>query len=66
MFKVLANRLNKVLLGLVEEYQTGFILGRNIAKGIAIIQEVIHQIRKTRQWGYLLKLDFQKAYNSVN
>lgn len=51
---------------MVDEYQTGFILGRNIVYGIAVTGEVIHQIKKKRDQGYVLNLDFEKAYDSVN
>lgn len=64
--KVLANRLVPKLQALVEEQQTGFIKERSILYGIVITQEVIHQTKKTKRNGFLLKFDFQKAYDRAN
>lgn len=62
--KVLANRLSSMISVLVGEAQIGFIANINIVDDIAIAQEVLHQC-KGRVDGFLLKLDFEKAYNTV-
>lgn len=51
---------------MVGDYLTGFIKGRSILDGIVITHEVVHQVRKDKKSGFLLKLDFEKAYNRVN
>lgn len=59
------NRLDPKLKLLIEDYQTGFKMGRNILESVATAYKVIHySIRKTSN-GYLLKLDFEKAYEMV-
>lgn len=63
--KILVNRLTPNVQELVGKEQTSFIAGRNIFDGIAIAHEVIHQSKKLNTNGYLLKLDFQKAYDMV-
>lgn len=66
MSKVLANRLVTRLHELVDPCQTWFRKGRNIVDGIVITQEVIYQVKKEKIKGFLLKLDFEKAYERVN
>lgn len=39
---------------------------KEILEGIAIAKEVIHHCMHTNRVGYLLKLDFEKAYDIVN
>lgn len=64
--KILANRLSLLLTKLIGDYQSGFIKGHNILKGVVEMHEIIHQTRKTRQGRYMLKLDFEKAYNMMD
>lgn len=39
---------------------------RNILDGRVIMQEIIHQVKKDRDKDFLLKLDFEKAYDRDN
>lgn len=64
--KVIANRLGPIRKDLIGDHQTGFVAGRNIFDGVVAAQEAIHQSKKTNTKGYLLKLDFEKAYDMVN
>lgn len=43
----------------------GFIKGRNLLDGI-VTHEMVHQVRKERRRGFLLKLDFRKAYGMID
>lgn len=43
-----------------------FIKGRYILDGVIIIHETIHEIRKRKLKGVMFKIDFEKAYDSVN
>lgn len=63
---MLTNILSPVIEELVRDYQTGFMKGRNILDGVMITKEVIHQCKCTDHKSYLLKLDFEKAYDTVN
>lgn len=64
--KLLANRLAIVLPHLVDETQLGFIQERSILNGIVLTKEVIHHCKMTKKKGFLLKLDFGKAYDMVS
>ena len=55
-----------VLGALIDEYQTGFVEGRNILDGVVITQEIIYHCYRRKSWGIILKLDFHNAYDSVD
>lgn len=63
--KTLTNRLVGVMDKLISPNQTGFIKGRQISEGILITNEVVHSIRYQGVKGIILKLDFEKAFDSV-
>ncbi|KAK2654180.1 hypothetical protein Ddye_014036 [Dipteronia dyeriana] len=62
---VLANRLKKVMDKLISPFQMVFIKGRQIVDSFVIVEEVIHSWKKSKKGGLLVKLDFEKAYDSV-
>ncbi|XP_028113957.1 uncharacterized protein LOC114312000 [Camellia sinensis] len=64
--KVLSNRLKQVLPRIISETQSAFLRGRNILDGILIANEIVDGWKKARGCGVVLKLDFHKAYDSVN
>ena len=45
--------------------QSAFIAGRQILDGFMIANEVVHSIRSKKDHGFLLKVDFYKAFNSI-
>ncbi|KAJ7951083.1 Cysteine-rich receptor-like protein kinase [Quillaja saponaria] len=63
--KVLANRLKSVLQYVVSEHQTAFIKGRQILVSIIFAKEILDYMAKRREGGLVLKLDFEKAFDSV-
>ena len=66
LFKVLANRIKPSLHSLIAEEQSAFIPGRNIGDGILLANEIIHSMRGLGGDGIIMKIDFAKAYDSVN
>lgn len=64
--KILSRRLKKVLPDVINEMQTAFLAGRNIFDGIMIANEVVDWWKKSKTKGVILKLDFEKAYDSIN
>ena len=50
----------------ISEAQSTFLGGRNILDGILIANEIVDGWRKFNRKGLVLKLDFEKAYDSVN
>jgi hypothetical protein len=64
--KVLANRFTSVAKRVIRPSETAFLPGRYILEGVVILNETIHEMKKKKQKGVLLKLDFEKAYDKVS
>ncbi|KAJ0938354.1 putative RNA-directed DNA polymerase [Helianthus annuus] len=64
--KVLANRLKRVLGSVISDSQSAFLGGRFIMDGPLIINEVCSWIKKGKKKAFLLKIDFEKAYDNIN
>ena len=64
--KLLAKRLQKVILKIVHKNQYGFLKGRTIQDCIAWAFEFIHQCEASRREITLLKLDFAKAFDTMD
>ena len=64
--KVLANKLKMVIGTVVSDTQTAFVKNRQILDGILIANEVVDEARKDKKELLLFKVDFEKAYDSVD
>ena len=64
--KILYSRLKEVTTHLIDEFQSAFVMNRQILDGVLIANESIRWLKKKKIPGTLIKLDFQKAYDSVN
>lgn len=64
--KLLANRLRGVLGSVISETQSAFIQNRQILDGILIANEVVNEATKLKKDLMLFKVDFEKAYDSVD
>jgi len=64
--KVLANRLRSVVGSVVSESQSTFIQGKQILDGILIANEAVDEARRLNKELLLFKVDFKKAYDSVD
>jgi hypothetical protein len=64
--KILANRLRAVIGSVISETQTAFVKDRQILDGILIANEVGDEARKAKKELLLFKVDFEKAYDSVD
>jgi Reverse transcriptase (RNA-dependent DNA polymerase) len=64
--KILASRLATVVDHLIGPTQTAFIKGRNITANIVSAQEILYQVRKTKEKSILFKIDFEKVFDKVN
>lgn len=63
--KLLAKRLQPVLRTLVSDVQFVIVKGRQIIDCILIANEITHNSQQEKAQGVVLKVDFQKAFDSV-
>ncbi|GJS39763.1 putative RNA-directed DNA polymerase, eukaryota [Tanacetum coccineum] len=64
--KLLASRLARVIDSVIRPNQSAFIEGRQILDGCLIANEVIRMASLENQKQLLFKVDFEKAFDSVN
>jgi exonuclease III len=64
--KVLAARLGKVMDSLINSTQSAFIKGRNLVDGVVVVNEVVDVAKKSGRECMIFKVDFEKAYDSVD
>lgn len=64
--KVLATRLRNVLGTIIAHTQTAFLPGRYILDGVLVINEVVELATKSGKDCLIFKVDFEKAYDSIN
>ena len=64
--KVLANRLRLVLLALISPFQSAFLQGRQMSDSIVMAEEIVAAWRRDSTPGFPWKVDFSKAYDSID
>jgi hypothetical protein len=64
--KVLASRLALVLDPIISVTQSAFLKGRQLVDGVVVVNEVIDSAKKNGKACLILKVDFEKAYDSVD
>ena len=64
--KLLSHRLKAVMPHIINETQSTFLSGRNILDGVLIANEVVDGWKKAKNKEPIIKLDFEKAYDSIN
>ncbi len=63
--KILANRLNKVLPTIITTNQAYGVKGRDIADITSGIRDIISVLNERQENGYVINLDFEKAFDRV-
>ncbi|GKD85303.1 cysteine-rich receptor-like protein kinase [Tanacetum coccineum] len=63
---MLAERVKKAVGNVVGDVQNAFIKGRFILDGVLIANKTVDYLKKNRSKGLIFKVDFEKAYDSLN
>jgi hypothetical protein len=64
--KTLNNRLSNCIHKIISENQFGFVKGKYILDFVVALHEIVHEVKRKKQNGIILKIDFEKAYDKVN
>jgi len=64
--KTIALRTNKVLSSIRSKTQTGYVRGRQVNDNSRLLEEVIENAKRIKEESYLITLDAQKAFDSVD
>ena len=64
--KGMATRLSPIAHRTISPFQSAFIKGRFILDGVLCLHEIVHDLRVRGTKAVVLKLDFEKAYDSVS
>ncbi|KAK3210668.1 hypothetical protein Dsin_015374 [Dipteronia sinensis] len=64
--KDLANRFKRVMNSVIGEYQMTFVKGCRIIDSFVIAEEIINHWKRENEGGLVVKLNFEKAYDSVD
>lgn len=63
--KVLSNRLRSKLPALISSRETTFVHGRQISENFVATRETLHHIAHTGKSAVFIKIDFKKAFDSL-
>jgi hypothetical protein len=64
--RVLSSRMAKVVDRLIASNQTVFIKGGYILESVVTAHEILHSVHHSKSQGFVLKLDYEKAYDKIN
>jgi len=63
--KVLSCRIKKVLSEVIDVSQLAFLKDRGLLDGVLVANEVVEELRRSGRSDLCLKVDYEKAYDSV-
>ncbi|XP_068477142.1 uncharacterized protein [Phaseolus vulgaris] len=62
--KVLSNRIKKVIEKVIDGSQSAFLSNRGLLDSVLVVNEVVDDLKRRKKRGVIVKLDFEKAYDS--
>jgi len=63
--KVLSCRTEKVLYAIINESQSTFLKNKGMLDSVLVANEVVEDLRRYMKSGLCMKVDYEKAYDSV-
>ena len=66
MTKVLSRRIKKVIEKVIYGSQSAFLSRRGLLDNVLVVNEVLDDLKRRKKSGVIVKLDFEKAYDSVS
>ena len=57
--------MKNVLPSIISDCQTGYVLNKSINDSVRIVQDIINYTEITQSQGFLLAVDFHKAFDSI-
>ena len=66
LVKILATCLRAIIGSVVSDCQSAFVKGKQILDGILVENEAVDDVRRLKKEMLLFKVDFEKAYDSVD
>ncbi|XP_071705038.1 uncharacterized protein [Rutidosis leptorrhynchoides] len=64
--KMLSKRLQKVIHKVINVEQSAFLKGRFILDGILVANELVDEVKRQKNKCLIFKVDFEKAFDSIN
>ena len=64
--KALDNRLKKVMPGIIQDYQTGFMEGRYILTNVLKLMEIMKESDRKKLKTLVLNIDFEKCFDRIS
>lgn len=64
--KALANRNRGVIYDVIDPCQFAFMGGRNMLDSVLVANEVVHEAKRKKKPTFVLKVDYEKAYDSFD
>ena len=64
--KILSKRLLQLLHKVIDNKQVAFLKGRGLLDSVVVANEVVEEVRRKKGRCIIVKVDFEKAYHSVN
>jgi hypothetical protein len=64
--KILTQRLQREIAGMIDTNQTGFLKGRSISESFIFAAELVQCCHKRKVPALAIKLDFAKAFDTVH
>jgi len=64
--KILSLRLKKVISKVIDHRQSSFLKGMRILDNVLMAIEVLEEVKRKKKSCVLFKVDYEKAYDSVN